>query len=310
LGAEVPPHYKQAITTFAKQRQTILSSIKPLQQGLSNTHFLLHFQNSERWVVKCAKGYVANGLRKEAKAYTLLQETELHLDCFLQTKGTAAESNCLFVRYVQGQNIHTWSPPILEKLALALKEIHHISSPFAGNVLNPKKAKLTPHLELQKRARLMRTQIQKETPRFERIFDHVLAIMASNQTHFHEITEFSLLHGDIHYENLIVDSGGSLKLIDWERSQFGDRAFDLALINWHAQECIVDTDAQQQLLSLYATSQEERVTLASRVACWTLFRLVSDYLFLRRFNFLSHKYESFFLEIERLISQYVEVNRR
>ncbi|WMN60971.1 aminoglycoside phosphotransferase family protein [Pseudoalteromonas xiamenensis] len=306
----MPPHSKHAIATFAKQRQTTLSAIKPLQQGLSNSSFLVHFENSEWWVVKCAKGYVANGLRKEAKAYTLLQETDLNLDCFLQTKGTAAKQNCLFVKYIHGQAIHAWSNQVLNRLALALKKIHHISSPFAGNLLNPTKAELTPHLELQKQARLMRTQTKKETPRFERIFDHVLAILASNQTLFHEITEFSLLHGDLHYENLIIDSGGSLKLVDWERSQFGDSAFDLVLINWHGQDGLVDSDAQQQLLSLYAASQEERVTLASRVACWTLFRLVSDYLFLRRFNLLSDKYESFFLEIERLISQYFAVNRR
>ncbi|MER5440522.1 phosphotransferase [Streptomyces sp. NPDC002790] len=39
---------------------------------------------------------------------------------------------------------------------------------------------------------------------------------------------FSLLHADLHRENLIVDSLGKLWFIDWELAMFGDPIYDLA----------------------------------------------------------------------------------
>ncbi|MGY0024945.1 phosphotransferase [Streptomyces sp. cg35] len=39
---------------------------------------------------------------------------------------------------------------------------------------------------------------------------------------------FCLVHGDLHRENLIVDSGGELWVIDWELAMFGDPLYDLA----------------------------------------------------------------------------------
>jgi hypothetical protein len=39
---------------------------------------------------------------------------------------------------------------------------------------------------------------------------------------------FTLLHGDLHRDNLIVDDEGELWVIDWELAMFGDPLYDLA----------------------------------------------------------------------------------
>jgi thiamine kinase len=58
----------------------------------------------------------------------------------------------------------------------------------------------------------------------------------------------ALCHGDVVCGN-VLDSGGSLRLVDWEYARITDPYFDLAAVLRHHQ---LDADASAELLDAYA----------------------------------------------------------
>lgn len=73
-----------------------------------------------------------------------------------------------------------------------------------------------------------------------------------------------MVHGDVHPNNLIFSSDNTLQLIDWERAHFGDPAFDLVAINWHASKSIVDKKVQEQLINHYSNNPATQAELQLR----------------------------------------------
>ncbi|KNC65322.1 hypothetical protein AC626_23855 [Pseudoalteromonas rubra] len=112
------------------------------------------------------------------------------------------------------------------------------------------------------------------------IFGKLSTILQNCQSLFNTLSTFTLNHGDFHPGNLIATPRQQLVPIDWERAHFGDPAFDLALINWHGQDPIVNPALQARAIALYTQCPAEQVALQKRVICWSLVRLFNDYLYL------------------------------
>ncbi|WP_341502912.1 aminoglycoside phosphotransferase family protein [Gallaecimonas sp. GXIMD4217] len=285
------------LTATASKPQ--VSNITPLLAGVTNDNFLVTLSNKERWVLKLAKGYIKNGLAKEAHAYSLVRNTSLGIDNLFD-KGQG-ERDGLLIKYIAGRTDTAWSETLLTELAQVLSTVHQVNSQYGGNLLKPKATILNPANTLEQAWRYFCRRQEAEDPRLLDIKARVTNILNAHQAAFTDISHFSLVHGDLHPGNIITHPVQGLKLIDWERAHFGDPAFDLVLINWHGNGPVIDRSIQQQVVKLYAGDGASKTTLPLRVCCWSLYRLFTDHLFLLRFGLVTSKSEQFFEETEQLL---------
>ena len=276
--------------------------VRSMSGGISNNNFLITLKNNAQWVVKLSKGYLSHGLQKEAQAYKLLANTSQGLDARFEEKSLVGHSGALLLQHVSGQTLNQWQQVPLSALTKALKSVHGVMAGTAGSLLHPRDVKLNPALTLEKSWRYFSRSNALQDKQLLNIKARIAAILSQHQKHFAVISPFSMVHGDVHPNNLILNSDNTLQLIDWERAHFGDPAFDLVAINWHASKSIIDKKVQERLINCYSNNPTTQAELQLRANCWGLFRLLTDYLFLSQHQLLPHKREQFFAEITEHIN--------
>jgi tRNA A-37 threonylcarbamoyl transferase component Bud32 len=68
------------------------------------------------------------------------------------------------------------------------------------------------------------------------------------------VPSFSLVHGDLHPENIIRTEKGQIRLVDFEHLHYGDRAWELAFFfEQGSQAGFVDMENRQRLINYYKT---------------------------------------------------------
>ena len=204
------------------------------------------------------------------------------------------------LQHVSGQTLNQWQQVPLSALTKALKSVHGVMAGTAGSLLHPRDVKLNPALTLEKSWRYFSRSMRYKTSSFS-ISKLALPPYCRNIKSILLLSHHFHCYGDVHPNNLILNSDNTLQLIDWERAHFGDPAFDLVAINWHASN-IIDKKVQERLINCYSNNPTTQAELQLRANCWGLFRLLTDYLFLSQHQLLPHKREQFFVEITEHIN--------
>lgn len=257
-------------------KQCIISQ-RPLQGGLTHDNTLLICADGSQWVCKRSLGRHQSGLTTEANTYLLLANTHFALPTKLIHSENA--SQMLLRPYIEGTTTTSWAQLSIEQAILLLKAIHQITATRHGKVSSPTSLTLNPANQLKVSWRYFRSRTSQRAKMTD-IFGKLSTILQNCQSLFNTLSTFTLNHGDFHPGNLIATPRQQLVPIDWERAHFGDPAFDLALINWHGQDPIVNPALQARAIALYTQCPAEQVALQKRVICWSLVRLFNDYLYL------------------------------
>ncbi|KAF7786979.1 hypothetical protein PRUB_a3813 [Pseudoalteromonas rubra] len=254
-----------------------LISQRPLQGGLTHDNTLLICADGSQWVCKRSLGRHQSGLATEANVYSLLVNTRFALPIKLVHLDIA--SQMLLRPYIEGTTTTSWAQLSIEQAILLLKAIHQITATHHGKVSSPTSLTLNPANQLRVIWRYFRSRTSQRAKMMD-IYGKLSTILQNRQSLFNTLSTFTLNHGDFHPGNLIATPAQQLVPIDWERAHFGDPAFDLALINWHGQDPIVNSALQARAIALYTQCPAEQVALQKRVVCWSLVRLFNDYLYL------------------------------
>ncbi|ALU41451.1 phosphotransferase family protein [Pseudoalteromonas rubra] len=257
-------------------KQCIISQ-RPLQGGLTHDNTLLICADGSQWVCKRSLGRHQSGLVIEADTYSLLANTRFALPTELIRLDNA--SQLLLRPYIEGTTTTSWTQLNIEQAIFLLKAIHQLTATHHGKVSHPTSSTLNPANQLRVIWRYFRS-CTSQRAKMTNIYGKLCTILQDRQSLFDTLSTYTLNHGDFHPGNLIATPGQQLVPIDWERAHFGDPAFDLALINWHGQDPIVNPALQARAIALYTQCPAEQIALQKRVICWSLVRLFNDYLYL------------------------------
>lgn len=109
--------------------------------------------------------------------------------------------------------------------------------------------------------------------------DYLSYELDAYQSAFRAKSEFSMVHGDAHNQNIIIHKG-TPNLIDWESAYTSDGAIDFATLFWpfptawqHHISDSVKEEVQSEYLRFYPDPY-----FAERVEAWTLFTMFFWYL--------------------------------
>lgn len=172
-----------------------------------------------------------------------------------------------------------WSEENLEKLARTLARLHGRQYTWRGDPTDA--SARYPTLSLVDEFDEAHSWWQTSAPEIctarevAELIGAAREYVASRSTSVAGLTRFSLVHGDLHQSNLLVDAHGELVLIDWEWVEVGDPAQDLASIGgsvacppWYA---LLSPQALNHMLEVYADCSEQPLdlpALAERRNCW------------------------------------------
>ncbi|WP_016954661.1 aminoglycoside phosphotransferase family protein [Catenovulum agarivorans] len=109
--------------------------------------------------------------------------------------------------------------------------------------------------------------------------DHLMSEFHLYKVAFRAKTEFSMVHGDAHNQNIIITTG-AVNLIDWESAYTGDGAIDFAKLYWPfstAWQHHINDSVKNAVISEYLSIYPDPY-FAERVEAWTLFSMFFSYL--------------------------------
>jgi hypothetical protein len=116
-----------------------------------------------------------------------------------------------------------------------------------------------------------------EASRVEKCVNRALAALSDRVDELLGVPSFSLVHGDLHHENILVD-GREIHFVDYEDVHVGDRALEIAfLLENFCQGPLLSNEQEVELISYYAMSLAEHLpscpdeNLASRVQLYRVF---------------------------------------
>jgi len=172
------------------------------------------------------------------------------------SKSNPFDATFILESYIQGDNFldrKDWFKQNPENLYINLERLHHIkferkSTTFPDLIFLPKYK--TECLSKLASSDLVDIRL------LEKMFDEVLQW----QKEIDYSSNTSLLHGDLHYSNLIVTSDSYFYLIDWEMTSVGDYCKDLAYFKARTLDYLYPEENQSlfdTILKFYKESFKE-----------------------------------------------------
>ena len=117
-------------------------------------------------------------------------------------------------------------------------------------------------------------------PEVAQLLPRAEAFVAAAAPAFDRLNRFALVHGDLIVTNILVDDAGTPRYVDWEWSEIGDPAHDLAMLGGQvaSRPCYLSLDRGRirSLLAAYlrhATSLQDETldSLETRRGAWEVF---------------------------------------
>lgn len=249
----------EELTWISAQQIGLLHSVQPLKLALSNEVFLLTFADNSKKIIFKRLNQAARDAHDRSSE---LKVQQLASDRGLTPKVLAYNNKFRLQEYFPGEELSCLAVTIetLKLLALQLQKIHQLPALYA----QPQRLAFT----------LKQLKVKLKTAIDEALFSRILkiAIVLDNSS-----PKNLLCHGDLSLNNLLINKGKQIKILDWEYATLACAAYDLA-------SCMsineLDSAQQDVLLTQYYALNKDNLTLslsALRIECG-LYLTVFDYL--------------------------------
>ncbi len=120
-------------------------------------------------------------------------------------------------------------------------------------------------------------------PLIRQVARGVRETFANRDHYFTQLTQFSLVHGDLHPLNIVI-SDKSMRYIDWEAAYVGDPAHDLSMLGWEigtGWQIALDRESMQFFMREYQTHTQSDESLDLRRDAWMLYTMFFDQIYHR-----------------------------
>ncbi|KGQ69792.1 hypothetical protein A1D23_11810 [Chelonobacter oris] len=185
-----------------------------LLDGLSGCSYCVELAGQRRFLLRLQPHYLLNlGSNRQFEADLLfgLQLLPFVPSVFYQ------DEHFLVQHWTEGESPTVWSEPHLLRLADCLQQLHHFS------VLHSTEISPLPQIDLIQRIFSLLQQLPSE--------QHGCWLMKLDQMKPFVESDIQVIgHHDLHLNNLIVQSDGELKLLDWEYAAWSEPALEIAFM--------------------------------------------------------------------------------
>jgi thiamine kinase-like enzyme len=217
-----------------------LVKVKQFAHAITNQVFLLTYDNQQAYIFKRLNMQARN--QQQRKRELLVQK--LASDSDLTPKLLVSCDNYRLQAYFPGKTLDSAAldNQMVELFAAQLHLIHQLPALYA------------PPARLAGELQLLKKQLTK--PIEESRFNHFLQLATQLDK---SCTRDLLCHGDLSFNNLLVDKNGQIKIIDWEYAVLACAAYDLAAC------CSINklnTAAQTRLINHYYLLNQEKLSLS------------------------------------------------
>lgn len=266
-------------------------SIRLLGQGESYAAWLLAEDGASPLVVRVARRALNDLPRPMAEEFAALRMVPHDIGPSPIVLADRAENALgapyMVTSYVPGRERPPveWSDALLSAHAAQLARLHERTFDRCGPVtVAPERRSST--LSLVERFssslawwRAARPDVMSD-PEVARLLPRAEAFVAAAAPAFERLDRFALVHGDLIVTNILVDDAGTPRYVDWEWSEIGDPAHDLAMLGGHvaSRPCYLSLDRGRirSLLAAYlrhAASREDETldSLETRHGAWEVF---------------------------------------
>jgi len=266
-------------------------SVRLLGEGESYAAWLLEEIGAPPLVVRIARRALEDLPRPMAEEFTALRMVPRDIGpspiVLVDRAENALAAPYMVTSYVPGRHRppDDWSDALLSAHAEQLAHLHERSFDRCGPVTVPPERR-SRTLSLVERFssslawwRAARPDVVSD-PEVARLLPRAEACVAAAAPAFERLNRFALVHGDLIVTNILVDDAGTPRYLDWEWSEIGDPAHDLAMIGGHvaSRPCYLSLDRGRirSLLAAYlqhATSREDETvdSLETRHGAWEVF---------------------------------------
>jgi len=191
--------------------------------GGESSSVILSQRGSNKFVVKHS---VRNNLKNEFIALKLARKGKVPVPAVIKyKKGT------LFLEYINGKNIKRpdLGDKFFKNLSLVLKKLHSIRTSRVGKLTSSKRFSKNNWFDFLKSNLTKNINFLVKNGKFSKTEGK--SFIDSWVTKFHKLPNRTflptLVHNDIHLDNILVTQDKKLYLIDFEDSFYGDPLYDL-----------------------------------------------------------------------------------
>lgn len=177
-----------------------------------------------------------------------------------KSKGYLKSSSILFEEKIEGAPVEQFDKNVIEKLAIALANLHSIKLNKFGKPLTERKAGtrldylLDGIEDLKKNSKPFADQTEAMNL-INRSLDKIKDTANKSNEAF-SATDFTLIHFDLNKDNILYSKkDGAPVIVDWEQASAGDNAMDIAKLFLKSN---FDTDQKQDFLRMYESCQENQ----------------------------------------------------
>jgi len=237
----ITPHQVEGIIASSCGRASV-SGIRPLASGMLNHVYRARLDNPARDIVIRERHFsdpeYGQCFAAEQLAYPLLAKGKPRVPAFLgaDEDGRFAGNPLAVFSFVEGTRLDELleAPPsrrLLEALASALAHVHGVAAPgfgtLRGTTHGPEDAGSFWQDLFEAEAKALARFYPSSSEKLKLLIpDWVNEIRKAPAA----LVSPTLVHGDFHARNIIVEDAGDPILIDWEAARFRSPAYDLVQI--------------------------------------------------------------------------------
>lgn len=177
-----------------------------------------------------------------------------------KSKGYLKSSSILFEEKIEGVPVEQFDKKGVEKLAVALANLHSIKLNKYGKPLTERKGGTRMDYLLDGIENLQKIskpfEDQTEVINFINQSLGKIKDLASNSNDAFSASDFTLIHFDLNKDNILHSKkDGAPVIVDWEQASAGDNAMDIAKMFLKLN---FDTEQKQDFLRMYESCQENQ----------------------------------------------------
>lgn len=294
IFSEVQKNTDKLLDLYFKNTQKITSvhkvTVTELGSAENNVNVLITLNGEIRFVVRVVRH--ENHKHRLTGEFETLQKLPKDISAnpiALDLSKTIIPHSFMLETFIEGDQVTKWDIPTLKQLAVTMAKFHQIKhnrfTGYGGHGEPAEKMDITGFFYDVNREFLDDFPSLRQDPDVAFALQKIQPYLKSKQHLFDQITHFSLIHGDLTTQNILVNHD-NLYILDWEVSTFGDNANDFATFfyddfEYHNWRVWLDPHHQKVFIDEYLRHFDDE-TLKSRIEVWLIFDKVCSLIFCKK----------------------------